>query len=70
VYPIGLTDWSVIETFVHEVAAPVNIWLRPDSPSRKTLAQMGVARISLAGGLFRSAMAGIRQALKDLSEDA
>jgi 2-methylisocitrate lyase-like PEP mutase family enzyme len=65
-YPIGLTDPDTIETFVREVGAPVNIWLRPDGPSRRTLAQLGVARISLAAGLFRLAMTEIRRALESL----
>ena len=62
-YPIGLTDRDAIATFVQSVAAPVNIWLRPDGPSRAELAALGVARISLAAGLFRQAMTGLRQAL-------
>lgn len=65
-YPIGLTDHRAIETFVREVGAPVNIWLRPDGPSRDELARMGVARISLAAGLFRLAMAEVQRALADL----
>jgi 2-methylisocitrate lyase-like PEP mutase family enzyme len=66
VYPIGLTDLNAIGTFVREMAAPVNIWLRPDGPDRAALAQLGVARISLAAGLFRRAMAELRRALDEL----
>jgi 2-methylisocitrate lyase-like PEP mutase family enzyme len=69
VYPIGLTDRDAIAAFVREVAAPVNIWLRPDAPDRATLAELGVARISLAAGLFRRAMAEIRRALDGLREE-
>jgi 2-methylisocitrate lyase-like PEP mutase family enzyme len=65
-YPIALTDAAAIELFVKEVGAPVNIWLRPDAPSRDRLAQLGVARISLAAGLFRRSIATIQQALKEL----
>lgn len=65
-YPIGLGDPAAIEVFVREVGAPVNIWLRPDGPSRQTLAELGVARISLAGGLFRRAMVEITHALHEL----
>lgn len=68
-YPIGLTDASTIEAFVQGVSAPVNIWLRPDGPSRQTLAVMGVARISLAAGLFRAAMAEITRVLETLREE-
>jgi 2-methylisocitrate lyase-like PEP mutase family enzyme len=65
-YPIGLTDPVSIESFVREVQGPVNIWLRPDGPSRETLAALGVARISLAAGLFRRAMAEVKRALSEL----
>lgn len=65
-YPIGLTDPHAIETFVREIGAPVNIWLRPDGPSRETLARLGVARISLAAGLFRQAMVEVERALDAL----
>jgi 2-methylisocitrate lyase-like PEP mutase family enzyme len=66
VYPIGLTDAASILTFVQAVAAPVNIWLRPDGPSGEALAAMGVARISLAAGLFRRAIAEVQRALEEL----
>lgn len=66
-YPIGLTDPSVIEAFVRSIGAPVNIWLRPDGPSRQTLARLGVARISLAAGLFRAALAEITRVLATLT---
>jgi 2-methylisocitrate lyase-like PEP mutase family enzyme len=65
-YPIGLIDPNGIELFAREVGPPVNIWLRPDGPSRETLARLGVARISLAAGLFRRAMAEVERALDDL----
>ena len=66
VYPIGLTDADMIATFVREVQAPVNIWLRPDGPSLAALAGMGVARVSLATGLFRRSVAEIDRALAEL----
>ena len=69
-YPIGLGDPAAIETFMREVGAPVNIWLRPGGPSRATLAGLGVARISLAGGLFRRSMAEIERALDELRADS
>jgi len=68
-YPIGLTDPETIAAFVQAVNAPVNIWLRPDGPSRETLARLGVARISLAAGLFRRSMAAVQDLLKDLAPD-
>ncbi len=67
-YPIALRDAPSIEAFVRGVRAPVNIWLRPDGPSRKQLVDMGVARISLATGLFRRSLAEIERALAELRE--
>ena len=66
VYPIALRDEESIRTFVQEVGGPVNIWLRPDGPSRQALAELGVARISLATGLFRRSLTEIERALKEL----
>jgi 2-methylisocitrate lyase-like PEP mutase family enzyme len=66
VYPIGLTDPAAIETFVREVGAPVNIWDRPDGPTLDALAELDVARISLAAGLFRRFIAEVKRALEDL----
>ncbi len=65
-YPIGLTDADTIMTFVREVRAPVNIWLRPDGPSLQALAEMGVVRVSLATGLFRRSVTEIERALAEL----
>lgn len=65
-YPIGLTDERLIERFVERVNAPVNVWLRPDGPALPRLASLGVARISLATGLFRTAQAAISDTLETL----
>ncbi|HET7482325.1 MAG TPA: isocitrate lyase/phosphoenolpyruvate mutase family protein [Actinomycetota bacterium] len=51
VYPIGLMDAEGIERFVAEVDGPANITLRPGAPSLQELAKLGVARVSLGGGL-------------------
>lgn len=56
IYPIGLTDEDEIALLVEELTAPINIWLRADTPSLATLARMGVARVSLASGLQRAVM--------------
>lgn len=55
VYPIWLTDPDAIGRIVREVAAPVNILLRPGSPSLAELTRLGVLRISVGGGLARHA---------------
>jgi 2-methylisocitrate lyase-like PEP mutase family enzyme len=56
VYPITLDDASLIGEFVREVPGPVNILLRPGSPSLADLARLGVRRVSVGGGLWRHAM--------------
>ncbi|MGH2447135.1 MAG: isocitrate lyase/PEP mutase family protein [Chloroflexota bacterium] len=69
-YPIGLEDTSVIAEFVREVDAPVNIWLRPNGPSLEALAKLGVARVSLASGLFHVAMKEVQRQLRKLRAEA
>lgn len=66
IYPIVLSDPERIEILVRALAAPINIMLRPNGPSRQTLAELGVARISLATGLFRRAMSEVQRALEEL----
>lgn len=56
VYPIGLTSQDEIALLVQELAAPINIWLRPDTPPLARLSQLGVARVSAAASLHRAAM--------------
>jgi 2-methylisocitrate lyase-like PEP mutase family enzyme len=55
VYPIWLIDRAGIARFVREAGAPVNVLLRPGSPSVTELASLGVARVSVGGGLARHA---------------
>lgn len=57
VYPIGLDDPGAIGRFVRRVGGPVNILLRPGSPSLAQLRRLGVKRISVGGGLARHAQA-------------
>ena len=67
VYPINLSDEKHIGEFVQRVAAPVNIWLRPDAPPLARLAELGVARVSMAGGLMRRAYGTLHEALAELA---
>ncbi|HET7738879.1 MAG TPA: isocitrate lyase/phosphoenolpyruvate mutase family protein [Tepidiformaceae bacterium] len=53
VYPIFLGDRDLVARFVAEVDGPVNILTRPGIPSVGELADLGVARISMGGGLLR-----------------
>lgn len=48
VYPIGLSDLSLITRFVKELNAPVNIHGRRGAPSIADLQAAGVARVSTA----------------------
>ena len=56
VFPIWLADADAIGHFVRELDAPVNVLLRPGTPSIGTLARLGVRRISVGGGLARHAL--------------
>jgi 2-methylisocitrate lyase-like PEP mutase family enzyme len=57
VYPIWLTDAAAIGRIVAALEAPVNVLLRPGSPSVQDLVELGVRRISVGGGLARHAAA-------------
>jgi len=66
VYPITLDDADAIGRFVAEVGGPVNILLRPGSPSLTELAALGVRRVSVGGGLWRHAMQRAEDVARDL----
>jgi 2-methylisocitrate lyase-like PEP mutase family enzyme len=66
VYPITLDDAEAIGRFVAAVDGPVNILLRPGSPSVSELARLGVRRISVGGGLWRHAMLRAEEVARDL----
>lgn len=56
VYPIGLGDIAVLEAFVRELDAPVNVGARPGLPGLEELARIGVARVSMATRLATIAL--------------
>ena len=56
VYPIVLAEADAIRTLVR-AAGPVNVLLRPGSPTLAELAALSVARVSLGSGLHRAANA-------------
>jgi 2-methylisocitrate lyase-like PEP mutase family enzyme len=66
VYPIGLDDGEAIRRIVQELGAPVNILLRPSSPTLDELQALGVRRISVGGGLARHAEAHIERLARQL----
>jgi 2-methylisocitrate lyase-like PEP mutase family enzyme len=55
VYPIFCHDEAGIAAYV-EAAAVVNVHLHPDAPDLARMAELGVARASYGGSLFRAAM--------------
>lgn len=66
VYPIGLDDAEAIRRIVQELGGPVNILLRPSSPTLDELQALGVRRISVGGGLARHSDAHIEQIARQL----
>ncbi|WP_103335303.1 isocitrate lyase/PEP mutase family protein [Amycolatopsis sp. CA-126428] len=53
VYPIHLRTPELIAEFVRETAGAVNTAAWPGGPGLENLAELGVARISLGGGLWQ-----------------
>ncbi len=66
VYPIGLADPAAIAEYVAQVGGPVNILYRPTGPTPAELAALGVARISLGGGVYAAAQGYLRGFLTEL----
>jgi len=53
----GLIDPISIETLCRETSLPVNIMMKPGAPDLKTLATLGVGRISYGPGPYRAMIA-------------
>jgi 2-methylisocitrate lyase-like PEP mutase family enzyme len=66
VFPIWITDESTISALVRGVDGPVNIMLRPGSPTIARLTELGVRRISLGGALARVTEAELDETLAHL----
>jgi len=66
VYPITISDEAAIGDFVQGVAGPVNVNLRAGTPGLDALRRLGVARVSLGGGLFRIALNAAREAAQSM----
>ncbi|HEY7877255.1 MAG TPA: isocitrate lyase/phosphoenolpyruvate mutase family protein [Gemmatimonadaceae bacterium] len=65
----GVADRDTIAALVREVAAPLNVLATPATPAVAELAQLGVARISIGGGVMRAALGVTRRRLADLTRD-
>jgi 2-methylisocitrate lyase-like PEP mutase family enzyme len=61
-FAAGLIDESLIVRVCAECPLPVNILARPNAPSGKRLAALGVARISYGPGPYRAAIKAIEDA--------
>jgi 2-methylisocitrate lyase-like PEP mutase family enzyme len=66
----GLIDESLIERLCKACPLPVNILVRPNAPSAKRLAALGVARISYGPGPYRLAMQSIEDAARQAHSSA
>lgn len=58
----GLRDPELIRALCERSPLPVNIMVVPDTPTNKEMADLGVARISYAGGPYRQAMEALKEA--------
>ena len=68
IYPIGILDRSLIADLVKAINGPINILGGPPGPPLPDLAQLGVARVSLAGNLMRSVLGHLRAIVQELHE--
>lgn len=65
-YPIGLLPADVIAGLVKAIHGPINIMGGPPAPTLPELAQRGVARVSLAGGLMRATLGHLHAIVQEL----
>ena len=66
IYPIGILDQSLIANLVKAINGPINVLGGPPGPPLPELAQLGVARVSLAGSLMRSVLGHLRAIAQEL----
>jgi 2-methylisocitrate lyase-like PEP mutase family enzyme len=64
IFPFGVREEASIAALIQGIPGPVNIFAAPEAPPLSRLAELGVARISLAGRLYRSAMAHLKQEIE------
>lgn len=66
VYPIGWLDAETIGRLVTAIDGPINIMGGGQGPTLPELARLGVARVSLAGGVMRATLGHIRAIAREL----
>ncbi len=62
----GVSDGQTIGRLVRDVAGPVNILAGPKTPPTPELQALGVARVSVGGGIARAAYTTTRRAAEEL----
>jgi 2-methylisocitrate lyase-like PEP mutase family enzyme len=68
IYPIGILDRPLIANLVKAINGPINILGGPPGLPLLELAQLGVARVSLAGSLMRSVLGHLKAIAHELHE--
>ena len=66
IYPIGMLDRTLIGNLVKAINGPINIMGGPPGLPLPELAQLGVARVSLAGSLMRSILGHLKAISQEL----
>jgi len=66
----GLRDPDLIKNICERSPLPVNILTLPDTPPAKTMAQLGVARISHGAAPYRQMSAALKEAAQKAFADA
>lgn len=69
VFVPGVVDPDTIAALTGAIDAPVNILAGPGAPDLAALAELGVARVSLGGSVFRAAYALVRRVTEALVRD-
>lgn len=68
IYPIGAKDEDEIARLVAETGAPVNVLYVPGASDMARLAELGIARISVGGGLAMASLHSHEQRLANLRD--
>lgn len=68
IYPIGTLERTTVANLVKAINGPINILGGPPMPTIPELAQLGVARVSLAGGVMRSVLGHLCTIARELLE--
>ena len=66
IYPIGILPAEEIARLVKAIQGPINVLGGAPAPTLPELSQLGVARVSLAGGLMRSVLGHLQTIAQEL----